>query len=349
MLKPVYLTEDDAVAIIDQRRLPLEVVWLKLRAVSEVAEAIKTLAVRGAPAIGIAAAYGVYIAVKDFTEGYDAFYERFRKAKKLLASTRPTAVNLFWALDRMERVLKENPLLPVHKLVKKLRAEAVKIQEEDLESCIRMGELGAELLPDGARVLTHCNAGALATGGYGTALGVVRKGYEKGRVELVWVDETRPLLQGARLTAWEMEYEGIPYKVITDNMAGFLMSKGMVDVVIVGADRIAANGDTANKIGTYSLAVLARHHRIPFIVAAPVSTFDLSLSRGADIPIEERNELEVLEFRGVRVTPKGAKAYNPAFDVTPSELISFIVTEKGVIEPPFSKNIEALLRNEDKV
>ncbi len=344
MLKPVYLTEDDVVVMIDQRRLPKEEVWLEFRSVSEIAEAIKTLTVRGAPAIGIAAAYGVYIAVKDVEGDYEVLFERFMKAKELLASTRPTAVNLFWALERMEKVMKENDALPGPKLIKKMRAEAVKIHEEDLENCIRIGELGSTLLPEDAVVLTHCNAGALATGGYGTALGVVRKGYERGKIKLVLVDETRPLLQGARLTAWEMEYEGIPYKVITDNMAGFFMSKGMVDVVVVGADRIAANGDTANKIGTYTLSVLAKRHGIPFVVAAPTSTFDLSISSGAEIPIEERAELEVLEFAGVRTTPKGAGAFNPAFDVTPAELISFIVTEKGIIRPPFGGNIKALFK-----
>ncbi len=344
MLKPVYLTEDDVVVMIDQRRLPKEEVWLEFKSVSEIAEAIKTLTVRGAPAIGIAAAYGVYIAVKDVEGDYKTLFERFMKAKKLLASTRPTAVNLFWALERMEKVIKENNTLPVPKLIKKMRAEAVKIHEEDLENCIRIGELGSTLLPEDAVVLTHCNAGALATGGYGTALGVVRKGYERGKIKLVLVDETRPLLQGARLTAWEMEYEGIPYKVITDNMAGFFMSKGMVDVVVVGADRIAANGDTANKIGTYTLSVLAKRHGIPFVVAAPTSTFDLSISNGGEIPIEERAELEVLEFAGVRTTPKGARAFNPAFDVTPAELISFIVTEKEIIRPPFEENIKALFK-----
>ena len=343
MLKPVYLTENDVVRILDQRKLPFEEVWLDCRTYEEIADAIKTLAVRGAPAIGIAAAYGFYIALKDFQDlDYQEFVERALKVKEILASTRPTAVNLFWALERMFNVVRESSILPVHKIIKRLRAEALRIQEEDLKACLDMAEYGVSLLKDKVNVLTHCNAGALATGGYGTALGVIRRGYETGKVKFVFIDETRPLLQGARLTSWELLKEGIPCRVISDNMAGYFMSKGMVDVVIVGADRITARGDVANKIGTYSLAVLAKHHGIPLMVVAPTSTFDLKLSSGTEIPIEERSEEEVLCCYGRRITPMDAKAFNPAFDVTPAELVTWIVTEKGVVKHPFEKSIKAL-------
>ncbi len=348
MLRPVYLTDRDTVVLLDQRRLPLEEVWLEVDSVEEVAEAIRTLAVRGAPAIGIAAAYGFYIGVKDLAEASrEEFRRRCSYVKELLASTRPTAVNLFWALERMERVASDD-VSPVHKVIRKLRAEAIRIHEEDVEACLSMGEHGASLIPRKARILTHCNAGGIATGGYGTALGVVRKAWELGRVEMVWVDETRPLLQGSRLTAWELSKEGIPYRVVCDNMAGYLMSRGLVDVVVVGADRITAKGYVANKIGTYSLAVLARHHGIPFIVVAPTSTVDTSIEEGHEIPIEERSQEEVLFCRDVRITPDDASAFNPAFDVTPPELVSYIVTEKGVASPPFSEALRAMC-HEDKV
>ena len=348
MIKPVYLTEDDTIIMLDQRKLPLEEVWLRIKTPEKVAEAIKTLTVRGAPAIGIAAAYGFYIGVKDLTDASrEELADRCRYLTDLLGSTRPTAVNLFWALKRMNRIVEEDTISPVPKLINKLRAEAVRIHEEDIEACLSMASFGSGLIPKGAKILTHCNAGAIATGGYGTALGIVRKAHEEGKVEVVWVDETRPLLQGARLTAWELEKEGIPYRVICDNMAGYLMAKGMVDVIVVGADRITSRGDVANKIGTYTLAVLAKHHNIPFIVAAPTSTFDLSLESGDSIPIEERREEEVLNFAGVRTTPPKAHAFNPAFDVTPAELIDYIVTEKGVIERPLCQNINKLLKDAD--
>ena len=348
MIKPVYLTEDDTIVMLDQRKLPLEEVWLKINTPEKVAEAIKTLTVRGAPAIGIAAAYGFYIGVKNLTDASRRKLEdRCRYLTNLLGSTRPTAVNLFWALKRMNRIVEEDTVSPVIKLIKKLRAEALRIHEEDIEACLSMASFGSRLIPKGVKILTHCNAGAIATGGYGTALGIVRKAHEEGKVEMVWVDETRPLLQGARLTAWELEKEGIPYKVICDNMAGYLMAKGMVDVVVVGADRITSRGDVANKIGTYTLAVLAKHHNIPLIVAAPTSTFDLSLESGDSIPIEERKEEEVLNFAGMRTTPPKAHAFNPAFDVTPAELIDYIVTEKGVIERPLCQNINKLLKDAD--
>ncbi len=348
MLKPLYLTENDTVMVLDQRRLPLEEVWLEIKDVDELASSIKTLAVRGAPAIGIAAAYGMYMAVKDVKEK-EKFLERLKIASDVLSSTRPTAVNLFWALKRMEKVAFQNLNLPIGKLIKKLRSEAIRIHEEDIESCLSISKYGCSLVPERAKILTHCNAGALATGGYGTALGIVREAHKEGKVELVLVDETRPLLQGARLTAWEMRYEGIPYRVITDNMAGYFMAKGMVDMVIVGADRIALNGDTANKIGTYSLAILAKSHNIPFLVAAPISTFDDSIKTGEDIPIEERSEDEVLSFLGKRFTPEGSQAFNPAFDVTPSVFIDYIVTDKGIIERPNEKKIKNFLKDENKM
>lgn len=344
MLKPVYLRDDDVLVMLDQRKLPLEEVWLEITSAEEVAEAIRTLAVRGAPAIGIAAAYGFYLGIKDFADAdRNAFEKRCHEVERLLASTRPTAVNLFYALKRV-RAASKDPLLPVHKLVKRVRAEAIRIQEEDLEACLSMAEKGASLLEGRLKILTHCNAGAIATAGYGTALGVVRKAHEQGKVELVWVDETRPLLQGARLTAWELEKEGIPYKVICDNMAGYLMAKGLVDLVIVGADRITSKGDVANKIGTYSLAVLAKHHGIPFMVVAPTSTIDLSLDNGDQIPIEERDQREVLFCRGERITPKGASAFNPAFDVTPADLVTWIVTERGVARRPFCQDFERFFK-----
>jgi methylthioribose-1-phosphate isomerase len=309
---------DGVLELLDQRRLPTEEVWLRCRAPEDVTEAIRTLAVRGAPAIGIAAAYGLALA------------ENREEAARLLGDTRPTAVNLRWALDR---VLAARDALE----------EARSIHDEQLEADRRMGELGAELFAPGDRALTHCNTGALATGGRGTAAGVLRSAWEHGRLEQVWVDETRPLLQGARLTAWELEREGIPYRVVADAGAGSLMTRGLVDRVIVGADRIARNGDVANKIGTYPLAVLADRHAIPFYVAAPVSTIDPETPSGDAIPIEERDAAEVVELRGVRVAPEGADAANPAFDVTPAELVTAIVTERGVLEPPYEEAIARVL------
>jgi methylthioribose-1-phosphate isomerase len=304
--------------LLDQRRLPAEEAWLRCSSPEEVAEAIRTLAVRGAPAIGIAAAYG--LALADDAEA----------AARLLAGTRPTAVNLRWAIDRV--LAAGDPL-----------AEAQAIHAEQIEADRRMGELGAELFAAGDRVLTHCNTGALATGGRGTAAGVLRSAWEHGRLAQVWVDETRPLLQGARLTAWELEREGIPYRVVADAGAGSLMARGLVSRVIVGADRIARNGDVANKVGTYPLAVLAERHGIPFYVAAPVSTIDPSTPDGDAIEIEERDPAEVVELGGVRLAPPGADAANPAFDVTPAELVTAIVTERGVLEPPFPDSIATVL------
>jgi methylthioribose-1-phosphate isomerase len=265
-----------------------------------------------------------------------------KRASELLASTRPTAVNLFWALERMMKVAQAH-LDDAQKLASALEEEAIAIAREDVEANVRMGMYGATLIPEKANILTHCNAGALATAGYGTALGVIRTAHNQGKKVHVWVDETRPFLQGARLTAWELQKEGIPFTLISDNTAGMLMRSGMVDLIIVGADRIAANGDVANKIGTYSLAVLAKHHGIPFYVAAPTSTIDLNCRCGDEIPIEQRDDEEVLTVMGVRIAPKGAKAFNPAFDVTPNELITAIITERGIIKPPFEEGLRAIL------
>ena len=300
--------EDDAVVVLDQRRLPDEEVDLRCGSAAEVADAIRTLAVRGAPAIGIAAAYGLSLAASR-GEDLDAAYD-------VLLASRPTAVNLRWALDAM----RDEPT----------RERAERIHADEVERCRAMGSHAVGLFPDGARVLTHCNAGGLATGGYGTALGAVRAAFEVGRVEHVWVDETRPLLQGARLTAWELEGLGIPHVVIPDGAAASFMARGEVDVIVTGADRIAANGDTANKIGTYSLAVLAAHHGLPLVVVAPTSTLDPHASSGADIPIEERDPAEVTAR---------FPALNPAFDVTPSDLVAAIVTEHGVHRAPYAETL----------
>jgi methylthioribose-1-phosphate isomerase len=302
--------EDDALLVLDQRALPEEERWLRCSRVEEVAEAIRSMAVRGAPAIGLAAAYGLALA--------DGSLDR---AAAELRETRPTAVNLAWAIDRC---------LAAHESGRDLLDVARSIEAEQMEADRRIAELGAERFEAGDRALTHCNTGALATGGYGTAGGVLRQAWEQGRLEQVWVDETRPLLQGARLTAWELGRLGIPYRVVADAAAGSLMERGLVDRVVVGADRIAANGDVANKVGTYPVAVLAQRHGVPFYVAAPLSTIDPSTASGADIPIEERDPSEVVA---------GLPAVNPAFDVTPAELVTAIFTEAGVLEPPYEESI----------
>src|SRR5512137_925531 len=330
VLRPVgYDDGKDQVRLLDQRLLPGEETWLALVTADEVADAIRTLAVRGAPAIGVAAAYGLAVEARR-----GATPERLRAAAGLLARARPTAVNLEWAVRRMSRRIGE----PAAAIL----AEAHSIRDEDEAACRRIGALGAPLLPPEARVLTHCNAGALATAAYGTALGIVRAAREAGRLEHVFADETRPFFQGARLTAWELQRDGIPVTVITDGMAGWLMARGEISCVIVGADRIAANGDVANKIGTYGLAVLARHHSIPFYVAAPWSTFDPSLATGAGIPIEERSSDEVVRIFGQLVAPEGVPARYPAFDVTPADLVTAIVTERGVLRAPYGPAIRAL-------
>jgi methylthioribose-1-phosphate isomerase len=335
---PSFVTvawHEDRVRLLDQRRLPEELVYLDCRNYREVAEAIRTLAVRGAPAIGIAAAMGLALGATSLADvPSDEFPSRLSKIADELASTRPTAVNLFWALDRMKRVAASHRALDRSALVRRLAQEAQAILEEDVAMNRTMGTIGATFLHDGDTVLTHCNAGALATGGYGTALGVIRAAWGSGKRIRVVADETRPVLQGARLTAWELMQDAIPVTLITDNMAGALMRQGRIQACIVGADRITANGDVANKIGTYSVAVLAHHHGLPFYVAAPTSTLDLSLRFGADIPIESRNPSEVTHVNGrAAVAPAGVLVDNPAFDVTPAELITAIITEKGAFRP----------------
>ena len=329
-LRPVlYDDRGDRVRILDQRRLPAAEVWLSLESATEVAEAIRTLAVRGAPAIGVAAAYGLAVEAR---RGADP--AALRRSAEVLVRARPTAVNLAWAVGRVSRRLALGAEAAL--------AEAHAIRDEDEAACRSIGRLGAPLLPRGARVLTHCNAGALATAGYGTALGVVRAAVESGNPVKVLAGETRPFLQGARLTAWELQRDGIPVTLLTDGMAGWLMARREIDAVVVGADRIAANGDVANKIGTYGLAVLAGHHGLPFYVAAPWSTVDLATADGAAIPIEERSGEEVTVVAGARVAPEGVPARYPAFDVTPAALVTAIVTERGVARAPYPASLAAL-------
>jgi methylthioribose-1-phosphate isomerase len=301
-----------------------------------VADAIRTLVVRGAPAIGVAAAFGVVLAARaSVATSFEMLMADLEVAFKGLASTRPTAVNLFWALDRMRRTGEALGDRPLEVVRARLLAEAQAILDEDLAANRALGEHGAALVPPRARILTHCNAGALATAGYGTALGVVRSAHAQGKVALLWVDETRPVMQGSRLTAWECVREGIPHRLIADVVAASLMGRGQVDLVVTGADRIAANGDTANKIGTYALAVLAKHHGLPFYVAAPFSTIDPTLPAGSQIPIEERDAQEVRRVGGHATAPESSPVFNPAFDVTPAPLISAIITERGVFRPPY--------------
>ncbi|WP_025322587.1 S-methyl-5-thioribose-1-phosphate isomerase [Deferrisoma camini] len=333
----------EAVRLLDQRRLPTEETYHDYTDPEAVAVAIEQMVVRGAPAIGVTAAYGVALAARrwagataaEFRSAMESVFERF-------ARTRPTAVNLFWALDRMRRAAQGAP--DPARAAEALEVEARAIEAEDLEACRAMGRLGAELLTDPATVLTHCNAGALATAGYGTALGVIRAAAEAGKRVRVLADETRPFLQGARLTAWELRKDGIPVTLITDGMAGYRMKRGGVDAVVVGADRITRSGDVANKIGTYTLAVLAREHGVPFYVAAPLSTVDFELSSGDEIPIEERDPAEVTHCGGTRVAPEGVEVWNPAFDVTPARLVTAIVTERGVARPPYTESLDALRR-----
>jgi methylthioribose-1-phosphate isomerase len=328
--------QGERLVLLDQRRLPGDEVYLECQAWPEVADAIRSLAIRGAPAIGVAAAFGVALAaLASRAADGQGLIRDLETAIDGLAATRPTAVNLFWALERMRRVARSRRTLAPTELRAALVHEAERILDEDVATNRRLGAHGAELVPVGARILTHCNAGGLATAGYGTALGVVRGAVEAGRRPFVWVDETRPVLQGARLTAWELAREGIPHAVIADVAAASTMARGEVDLVVVGADRIARNGDTANKIGTYGVAVLARHHGIPFYVAAPFSTVDPGVPDGSAIPIEERDPREVQEMGGHRIVPVGSPARNPAFDVTPAALITAIVTERGIFRPPY--------------
>jgi methylthioribose-1-phosphate isomerase len=331
---------DGKLALLDQTRLPAEEVWLDCPDVETIADAIRRLAVRGAPAIGVAAAWGLVVAVSGEPAGVETtLMRRFDAAWQLLAGTRPTAVNLRWALDQGCRVWNESLPSGTQAARAALAGWAARVQADDLAANQRMGEHGATLFATGDRALTHCNAGALATAGYGTAIGVLTSAWNAGRLAKVWVDETRPLLQGARLTAWELGRLGIPYRLITDSSAGSLIARGEVDRIVVGADRIAANGDTANKIGTYPLAVLAARHQVPFYVAAPLSTVDLSTPNGAAIPIEERRPDEVTALHGTRTAPESAEALNLAFDVTPADLIAAIITEAGVLEPPYELSL----------
>jgi methylthioribose-1-phosphate isomerase len=379
MIKTI-VWKDNSVILIDQNALPLEERYVTCRNYQEVISAIKDLTVRGAPAIGVAAAMGAALGAREIPQqSPEKFRRKFFAICDEIAASRPTARNLFWALERMKKCFDETislsektpslfpspfdgggrgggdlyayalskrgrKILHSNNLVKALISEAKRVCAEDIEINRQMGKHGSSLIADGDNILTHCNAGALATAGYGTALGVLRAAKEQGKKLHVYVDETRPVLQGARLTAWELKKEKIPATLITDNMAGFLMQQRKIDKVIVGADRIARNGDTANKIGTYSLAVLAQAHKIPFYIAAPISTIDASLKTGAEIPIEERAAAEVTSWRGVQTAPKKMKVYNPAFDVTPARLITAIITERGILKKPYLQSINNVLK-----
>ena len=341
-MRPIEWKEDHAV-LIDQTLLPHQEVWLTCRTLNEFASAIRDMKIRGAPAIGITAAYGLAAqALHSQSPDKAALLADLEQARQVLAATRPTAVNLFWALDRMMARARAHAgdLLSLRSA---LVEEALAIHREDVAMCHAIGDFAAELVPASARILTHCNAGALATGDYGTALGVIRSAHAQGKVAWVWVDETRPFLQGARLTAWELVTDNIPCKLICDNMAGHFMQRGLVDLVVVGSDRIAANGDVANKIGTYSLAVLCKEHKIPFYVAAPTSTVDMTLASGQQIPIEERCGDEVRQVHGVPLAPAGVEVANPAFDVTPARLVTAIITEKGVLRHPLAEGLQQMM------
>ena len=340
---------DRGVRMIDQRVLPSREVYKTYRNYKEVASAITDMVVRGAPAIGVAGAMAIALgASKISAREIKGFTREFRKIVRHVAGARPTAVNLAWAARRMEEVFEANKDKPVDEIKKILIAEACRMHDEDVRINRKIGRNGARLLKNNSTVLTHCNAGALATAGYGTALGVIRAAVESGKKIHVLADETRPFLQGARLTAWELKKDGIDVTLIADNMAGYMMQQGLVDAVVVGADRIASNGDTANKIGTYTVAVLAKAHRIPFYVAAPLSTIDMNMKDGSEIPIEERSTKEITHIGGTRLAPTGIKVRNPVFDVTPAKLVTAIITEKGVVTKPFRKNIKALFEEKKK-
>ena len=334
--------------MIDQRKLPASEIYVTCKTATEVAKAIKTMIIRGAPAIGVAAAMGIALGMrKSKATGTKQFATEFQKTCDLMAGTRPTAVNLFWAIDCMKRTFAEAAQAgaSVGEITDRLEAEAVKIHDDDVASCRSMGAHGASLVPEAATILTHCNAGALATAGYGTALGVIRAAVGQGKRIAVLADETRPFLQGARLTAWELVKDGIDTTVITDNMAGSIMRSGQIDLVVVGADRIAANGDVANKVGTYPVAVLAKEHGIPFYVAAPISTIDLKTPDGSGIPIEERNAREVTHVGSSQLAPALAKIRNPAFDVTPAKFVTAIITERGIARPPYQESLSQLVND----
>jgi methylthioribose-1-phosphate isomerase len=341
---PTIDWQGDVIVMVDQRKLPGQEVYVRCRSAQEVARAIRTMVIRGAPAIGVAAAMGLALGMQRSTaKGTRQFAVEFQKMCDMMAATRPTAVNLFWAIDRMKRTFSEGALAgeSPDELAARLEREARAIHDEDVANCRLMGSFGAAVVPDGGRVLTHCNAGALATAGYGSALGVVRAAIEQGKRVAVFADETRPFLQGSRLTAWELVREGIDTTVITESMAGPIMRAGEIDLVVVGADRIAANGDTANKIGTYTVAVLAHEHKIPFYVAAPLSTIDLNTPDGEHIPIEERDAREVTHLGSSRLTPVGALIRNYAFDVTPHRYIAGIITERGIFKAPFHDSLKS--------
>jgi methylthioribose-1-phosphate isomerase len=334
---PGIVWDGGRLRLLDQRLLPRQAQYLEVEGYRGVVEAIRSMAVRGAPAIGVAAAYGIVLAAREAQVAPGQFWADLQAAADELASARPTAVNLCWAVERSLRVaeLASNP----EEAAMRLLVEAQRIHAEAEEADRRLAKYGARLIPEGAAVLTHCHTGALATGGYGTALGVIKEAWTQGRVRRVFATETRPLLQGARLTAWELLQEGIPVTLVVDSAAGLLMGRGLVSCVIVGADRIAANGDVANKIGTYTLAVLAREHGIPFYVAAPTSTVDLAAACGEQIPIEERDPAEVTTLSGVPTAPEGAAAWNPAFDMTPARYVAAIITEEGVLKPPYAEGL----------
>jgi len=335
--------KDGVLRLIDQTRLPTELVYVRCSTYKEVASSITDMIVRGAPAIGVTAAYGIAIGASAINAGTkEAFLKELEDICSVIRSTRPTAVNLFWAVDRMYNKALDNRDSDPDTIKELLVSEAVKMDHEDVEINKALGSHGSKLISDGFTILTHCNAGALATCDYGTALGVIRAARDSGKNINVYADETRPYLQGARLTAWELLQDGIPVTLICDNMAGHFMKSGAIDCVIVGADRIATNGDTANKIGTYSVAVLARENNIPFYVAAPISTIDFSIETGDSIPIEERKAAEVTHIKGIQLAPDGIKVANPAFDVTPNRYITAIITEKGVLYPPYKVNIDGL-------
>src|SRR3979411_3119203 len=331
----------NGVVFIDQTKLPPEEVYVNCTTHEQVADVIRNMVVRGAPAIGVAAAMGIALAVKNSkAESVGDLKHDFDQACDLIGKTRPTAVNLFWAIRRMRKKFERIRIRPIHTIKQTPIEEAQRMHAEDIAANQAMGRHGATLMPSEGGVLTHCNAGALATAGYGTALGVIRAAVEQGKKIHVYADETRPFLQGSRLTAWELMKDGIPTTVISDNMAGAMMKQGKIGAIVVGADRIAANGDVSNKIGTYSVAVLAREHGIPFYVAAPLSTIDLNTPDGSTIPIEERSAKEVTHVRGAQITPAGALVWNPAFDVTPHHLIAGIITERGIFRQPYSESLK---------
>jgi methylthioribose-1-phosphate isomerase len=346
---PTIAWDAGDILMVDQRKLPGQEVYVRCRTSVEVARAIKTMVIRGAPAIGVAAAMGLALAMrKSKAQGTKQLAVDFTKACELLAGTRPTAVNLFWAIERMKKAFAASVQAggSVDDIRAKLDAEAQAIHDQDVESCRAMGHIGAEVVPANARILTHCNAGALATAGFGTALGVIRAAAAQGKVTQVFADETRPFLQGARLTAWELLRDSVPTTVITESMAGPLMRRGDVDLVVVGADRIAANGDVANKIGTYTVAVMANAHGVPFYVAAPLSTVDLATPNGDAIPIEQRDAREVSHLGATRLAAEGAGIWNPAFDVTPARLVTGIITERGIARPPYDRSLPEMLADE---